>query len=103
LQYDQIQSNRTYVLTAEFQLSGGGRFFDRIILEGQRGESPSLFPPTTAPAANPTPIQPTDGPARELLSLDPVPTLLARTRAELAASFDFAHPMRVSRAPDDST
>lgn len=62
LQYDQIQPNRTYVLTAEFQLSGGGRFFDRIIIEGQRGESPSLFPPTTAPAVNPAPIQPTDGP-----------------------------------------
>src|SRR5688572_14195304 len=43
-------------------------------------------------------------PARELLSLDPVPTLLSRTRAELAASstegaFDFARPMRISRAP----
>jgi L-arabinokinase len=38
-------------------------------------------------------------PARELLSLDPVPTLLARTRAELSASFDFARPMRISRAP----
>src|SRR5262245_14275873 len=37
--------------------------------------------------------------ARELLNLDPVPTLLARTRAELGASFDFARPMRLSRAP----
>src|SRR5215213_2275149 len=38
-------------------------------------------------------------PARELLSLEPVPTLLARTRAELSAAFDFARPMRISRAP----
>ncbi|MBC8106645.1 MAG: GHMP kinase [Anaerolineae bacterium] len=38
-------------------------------------------------------------PAHELLSLEPVPTLLARTRAELSASFDFARPMRISRAP----
>jgi L-arabinokinase len=38
-------------------------------------------------------------PPRELLSLDPVPALLSRVRAELAASFDFARPMRVSRAP----
>jgi L-arabinokinase len=35
----------------------------------------------------------------ELLQLDPVPMLLERTRGELAASFDFAKPMRVSRAP----
>ena len=34
-----------------------------------------------------------------LLSLDPVPALLARTRAELGATFDVARPMRVSRAP----
>jgi L-arabinokinase len=43
-------------------------------------------------------------PARELLSLEPVPTLLARARVELAApgaagALDFARPMRVSRAP----
>jgi L-arabinokinase len=36
---------------------------------------------------------------RELLSLEPVPTLLCRTRAELGAEFDFARPMRISRAP----
>src|SRR5215207_4936375 len=35
----------------------------------------------------------------QLLNLDPVPTLLARTRAELGAEFDFTRPMRVSRAP----
>ncbi|MDB5293654.1 MAG: hypothetical protein JWL69_4895, partial [Phycisphaerales bacterium] len=31
--------------------------------------------------------------------MEPVPTLLSRTRAELSASFDFSRPMRVSRAP----
>ncbi len=36
---------------------------------------------------------------RDLPSLDPVPTLLARTRAELSAEFDPARPMRISRAP----
>ena len=35
----------------------------------------------------------------DLLTLDPVPTLLARTRAELSADYDFAKPMRISRAP----
>jgi L-arabinokinase len=35
----------------------------------------------------------------DVLTLDPVPRLLERTRAELAASFDFARPVRVSRAP----
>jgi len=64
LQFDDIQPNNTYVLTAEFQLTGGQRFFDRIILEGRRGESGggSLFPPTTAPAPTITPQQPSDGP-----------------------------------------
>jgi len=38
-------------------------------------------------------------PAPEILSLDPVPRLLERARAELSSEFDFARPMRVSRAP----
>src|SRR3981081_2821248 len=33
-----------------------------------------------------------------LLDLDPVPTLIARVRAELAGAFDPARPMRISRA-----
>ena len=39
---------------------------------------------------------PQRGPLR---NLDPVPPLLARTRAELREAFDFARPVRVSRAP----
>src|SRR5207248_4460963 len=38
----------------------------------------------------------------DLLHLEPVPTLLSRTRAELSAEFDLARgnrPARVSRAP----
>jgi hypothetical protein len=70
LDYPRIQPNRTYVLTAEFQLSGGGRFFDRVIVEGSRGEGESLYPPTAAPATDESapprqpapPTQPIDGP-----------------------------------------
>lgn len=41
----------------------------------------------------PNPVKPS------LRDLEPVPTLLRRIRAELAASFDPTHPMRISRAP----
>ena len=64
LAYDQIRPNQTYVLTAEFQLSGGGRFFDRVILEGRRPEGGSLFPPSTSPVVDPAnnPGPSSDGP-----------------------------------------
>jgi len=49
LQYDQVSENKPYVLTATFELSNGGRFFDRIILEPK--EPPIVQPrSTTAPA-----------------------------------------------------
>jgi galactokinase len=35
----------------------------------------------------------------DVSTLQPVPRLLARVRDELAAAFDFARPMRLSRAP----
>ncbi|MGH7177953.1 MAG: hypothetical protein ACREJC_11275 [Tepidisphaeraceae bacterium] len=44
LAYDQIQESKNYVLTAEFQLDSGGRFFDEIILEGTRGPAPATAP-----------------------------------------------------------
>lgn len=47
----QIREDRTYVLTATFELSNGGRFFDRIILEPRER-------PTEAPATSPS-TQPT--------------------------------------------
>lgn len=37
--------------------------------------------------------------SNDLLKLEPVPTLLARVRAELGAAFDAQRPIRVSRAP----
>src|SRR3954471_8049474 len=36
---------------------------------------------------------------KNLLSFPPIPTLLARARAELSAEIDFSKPFRVSRAP----
>ncbi|CAN5415955.1 hypothetical protein BH10PLA1_BH10PLA1_12910 [soil metagenome] len=45
------------------------------------------------------PVFPAPLRADELLNLSPVPTLLARTRAELSAGFKPGRPMRVSRAP----
>jgi hypothetical protein len=49
LAYDAISSNRPYVLTATFELSTGGRFFDRVILEPQRQQEPRRVAPTTLP------------------------------------------------------
>jgi hypothetical protein len=48
LEYDPISPRRTYVLAATFELSGGGRFFDRIILEPKERlvESPATRPAT---------------------------------------------------------
>ncbi|MCU1263647.1 MAG: hypothetical protein JWO80_6532, partial [Bryobacterales bacterium] len=61
----------------------------------------SSEPPTTAPATGINP--PTAGSIAAdgvpLVAMDPVPVLLARTRAELGADFDFSRPLRVSRAP----
>jgi len=47
LQYDGIRDDRSYVLTATFELTGGGRFFDQIVLEAKP-------PPTTKPTTNPS-------------------------------------------------
>ena len=54
LAYDQIREDRPYVLTATFELSGGGRFFDRIILEPKEPRvAPSTQPATTQSATQP--------------------------------------------------
>lgn len=48
LAYPAIRPNHTYVLTAIFERSGGGRFFDRTLVEAAR---PSRAPaPASAPA-----------------------------------------------------
>jgi hypothetical protein len=38
LAYPAISPKRNYVLTAIFERAGGGRFFDRMIIEGTRSE-----------------------------------------------------------------
>jgi hypothetical protein len=44
LAFEPIRADRAYVLTATFELSGGGRFFDRIVLEPR--ERPVADPAT---------------------------------------------------------
>jgi hypothetical protein len=68
LAYDQISLTGTYVLTAEFQLSNGGRFYDQIILEPPQGAYaakgaavPTTSQSTTAPTSAPT-TQPSSAP-----------------------------------------
>jgi len=51
LEYPQVSSHRSYVLTATFD-GGRGRFFDRIIIEAQTPEG-SSNEPTTTPATRP--------------------------------------------------
>lgn len=58
LAYPQVNPNQTYVLTATFERSGGGRFFDRVILEPHRQEPghganqpPAASRPTTRSVA----------------------------------------------------
>jgi hypothetical protein len=58
LDYDQIQPSQSYVLTAEFQLSGGGRFFDQMILDGRRR---SPLPSATSPSTLLPPLSTEDG------------------------------------------
>jgi len=57
LAYADINPERTYVLTATFELSGGGRFFDQTILQGkktvrEKSEPASVFPvvPNSGPS-----------------------------------------------------
>jgi hypothetical protein len=72
LQFDQINPTNTYVLTAQFQMSNGGRFHDEIVLEPPQGAyapkgtpvpttSTSTQPPATAPTSAPT-TQPSSQP-----------------------------------------
>lgn len=81
LAYPQIRDDRTYVLTAIFELAGGGRFFDRMILE------PSASPRTTRPSQTSEPQEP----KRE--RAQPSTTRPTTTRASRAS-----RPSRTSRA-----
>jgi hypothetical protein len=51
LAYPQVNENQAYVLTATFELSNGGRYFDRMILEAKepRVVEPARTEPTTQP------------------------------------------------------
>jgi hypothetical protein len=57
---DTISASSTYVLTAEFQKSGGGRFYDQIVLEPPQGAyAPKGYQaPTTTVATQPSATQP---------------------------------------------
>lgn len=68
LAYDDIKFKGDYVLTATFELSGGGRFFDQLILEGKdRPATPSVPPTITTPgrqgAIETTPATPPNKPS----------------------------------------
>lgn len=70
LEFDRVRAENYYVLTATFELAGGGRFFDRVILE------PDLSIRRTSQEASradrPT-GQPTTGPVTEPGSRTPQP------------------------------
>ncbi len=58
LAYDAINADNTYVLTAEFQQTNGGRFYDSLVLEPPQGAYASkgtTYPTTstTEPATGP--------------------------------------------------
>lgn len=75
LSYERISERGTYVLTAEFQLASGGRFFDEIVIEppqGAYGSNPGQQEPTTAPVIAPS-TQPVNGPTTEPGSRAPQP------------------------------
>jgi hypothetical protein len=64
LEYDQINPGATYVLTCQFQMSNGGRFYDQIILEPPQGAyaakgapvptTQTVLTPTSGPTTQPT-------------------------------------------------
>ncbi len=53
LAYEDIRPGQPYVLSAMFELTGGGRFFDKIILEAETPTTPSTPPAITAPSVKP--------------------------------------------------
>ena len=57
LAYPEVNSNGTYVLTAVFEVTGGGRFEDRIILEPRKLRNAPM-PPASGPAQPPGVRQP---------------------------------------------
>ena len=58
LAYDPIRTDRTYVLTATFELSGGGRFFDRMIIEPRERNGATHAAADVQPATQPAATRP---------------------------------------------
>ncbi|MGE5609895.1 MAG: hypothetical protein ACM359_11625 [Bacillota bacterium] len=54
LSYPQLSPDKTYVLTAMFRSSTGGRFFDRVVIEGQEAPVGPTSRPTTPSNTQPT-------------------------------------------------
>ena len=49
LSLDTIRTDRAYVLAATFELTSGGRFFDRIVMEPRERAQPTAAPAATNP------------------------------------------------------
>jgi hypothetical protein len=64
LEFPQISATSTYLLTAEFQLSSGGRYYDQIVLEPPQGAyAPKGVGAPTTSTSNLEPIPPIGAPA----------------------------------------
>ena len=61
LAYPKISGSQSYVLTAMFDLAGGGRFFDQMIIEGTTPPDASTAPDTSDDDAPPADAPPADG------------------------------------------
>lgn len=71
LSWDQVRAENDYVLTAQFDLAGGSRFFNRLVLEGIKPMKPdrpgvTVIPATTAATSQASPATQPDNkpPAR---------------------------------------
>ena len=53
LEYSAVKTNRAYVLKATFEVAGGGRFFDSLVLEPPGG---AYAPTTRGTKAEPTTV-----------------------------------------------
>jgi hypothetical protein len=68
LAWPQISDKQNYVLAATFELSGGSRFFNQVILEGRRDTPapppgpPALAPPFPAASSRPADQEPASAP-----------------------------------------
>jgi hypothetical protein len=58
LEYPAVRADRNYVLTASFD-TGATRFFDQVILEGERVPREQRYPAPAAPPLSPSSTRPT--------------------------------------------